>query len=140
VTTKSEPVAVERSGALEGLKALPAASHARAATFAMFDRIVELAARIFDVPMVGINILRGDIQVTAAGLGAIETGQVTPREESFCDHTIRTPGPLVVADARADSRFSANPSVTGDPNFRFLRRPAPCCSDRRTDRCAVSRR
>jgi serine phosphatase RsbU (regulator of sigma subunit) len=57
--------------------------------------------------------------VTAAGLGAIETGQVTPREESFCDHTIRTPGPLVVADARTDSRFSTNPSVTGDPNIRF---------------------
>lgn len=119
MTTTSEPVAAERFGVLEDLEALPAASHARAATFAMLDRIVELAARIFDVPMVGINILRGDVQVTAAGLGAIKTGLVTPREESFCDHTIRTPGPLVVADAQADSRFSANPSVTGDPNIRF---------------------
>jgi hypothetical protein len=112
-------VAAERFGILEDLEALPAASHARAATFATLDRIVELAARIFDVPMVAVNVLRGDIQVTAAGLGAIATGLVTPREESFCDHTIRTAGPLVVADAQADSRFSANPSVTGDPNIRF---------------------
>jgi hypothetical protein len=119
VTTTSETVAAERFGVLENLEALPVASQARAVTFATLDRIVELAARIFDVPMVAINILRGDIQVTAAGLGAIETGLVTPREESFCDHTIRTPGPLVVADARADTRFSAKPSVTGDPNIRF---------------------
>jgi hypothetical protein len=119
MTTTSEPVAAERFGILADLDGLPVASHARAATFATLDRIVQLTARIFDVPMVAVNILRGDIQVTAAGLGAIVTGLVTPREESFCDHTIRTPDPLVVADARADSRFAENPSVIGDPNIRF---------------------
>jgi hypothetical protein len=119
MTTTSEPVAAERFGILADLEGLPVASHARAATFATLDRIVQLAARIFDVPMVAVNILRGDIQVTAAGLGAIVTGLVTPRDESFCDHTIRTPDPLVVADARADSRFADNPSVIGDPNIRF---------------------
>jgi hypothetical protein len=83
------------------------------------DRIVDLAARVFDVPMVAVNLIRGDVQVTAAGWGGIEAGTVTPREETFCERTIRSSDPLVVTDAANDSRFADHPAVTGDAHIRF---------------------
>lgn len=83
------------------------------------DRIVDFAARVFEVPMVAVNLVRGDVQVTAAGVGGIETGQVTPREDTICDRTIRTPDPLLVRDALADPRFAGLPGVSGEPHVRF---------------------
>jgi diguanylate cyclase (GGDEF)-like protein len=44
--------------------------------------------------------------------------QETPRDISFCTHTIRTDEPLVVQDALADPRFSDSPLVTGEPHIR----------------------
>jgi hypothetical protein len=43
----------------------------------------------------------------------------TPRSVAFCAHTILDTAPLVVADARADARFSDNPLVLGAPGIRF---------------------
>ena len=43
----------------------------------------------------------------------------TSREVSFCAHAILRSDLLVVPDASADPRFSANPLVTGPPHFRF---------------------
>lgn len=83
------------------------------------DRIVDLAARVFDAPMAAVNLIRGDVQVTAAGCGGIESGTVLPREESFCERTIRSSDPLVVTDAANDSRFRDHPAVTGDAHIRF---------------------
>ncbi len=43
----------------------------------------------------------------------------TPREESFCSHTIQTNGVLIVNDATKDPRFADNALVTGAPGVRF---------------------
>ena len=83
-----------------------------------FDRLVHLTQRIFDVPMVAINVVGDDVQVTKAGVG-IETGTITRRADSFCAHAIEQDGALQVPDARLDPRFADNPLVQGDPHIRF---------------------
>ena len=83
-----------------------------------FDRIVELAAALFEAPMAAVSLIDTDRQWFKAevGLGIRET----PRKWAFCDHTIREPGGLlVVEDAQQDARFQANPLVQGDPHIRF---------------------
>ena len=43
----------------------------------------------------------------------------TPRDISFCTHTIEAPAVMIVEDARLDSRFASNPLVTAPPAIRF---------------------
>jgi hypothetical protein len=82
-----------------------------------FDRITRLAQEAFGVPMVSITLLDRDRQwrMSEIGLG----GREAPREDAFCDATVRQAGTLVVEDAHTDPRFSSNPFVTGDPHLRF---------------------
>lgn len=81
-----------------------------------FDRVVRLAQRLFDVPMVAVNLIDADRQWTKAGIGI--AGQ-TPRSESFCSQAIEQADQMVVVDATADERFRDNPQVTGAPHIRF---------------------
>jgi len=82
-----------------------------------FDRIVKLAATIFETPIAYIALIDSERQWFKArqGLCRVETDRST----SFCGHTITQDEPLVVPDALLDSRFSDNPMVTGDPHVRF---------------------
>ena len=82
-----------------------------------FDRIVELAARVFGVPIAYIALIDTDRQWFKAkcGLTTDETG----RDISFCGHAILKDEPLVISDARADERFRDNPLVVGEPGIRF---------------------
>lgn len=91
-----------------------------------FDRITRLASRLFDVPIALVTLVDADRQwfKSSYGLDARET----PREQAFCDHTIRSRNIMVVPDASTDPRFSANPLVTGNPNIRFYA-GAPLISD-----------
>jgi PAS domain-containing protein len=82
-----------------------------------FDRIVELAAAMFNTPIALISLIDEDRQWFKAKVG-IEATE-TPRAWAFCDHAIREGDALVVADARDDERFADNPLVTGDPHVRF---------------------
>jgi len=43
----------------------------------------------------------------------------TPRDWAFCAYTILSDEPLVVPDARRDSRFAGNLLVTSGPRIRF---------------------
>ena len=43
----------------------------------------------------------------------------TDRSVSFCSHTIRSEGEMVVADATQDPRFAGNALVTAHPRIRF---------------------
>jgi GAF domain-containing protein len=43
-----------------------------------------------------------------------------PRKTSFCTHALEHGGLLVVPDTLRDSRFIANPMVTGGPRIRFF--------------------
>lgn len=82
-----------------------------------FDRYTRLARRLFDMPIVLVSLVDSNRQwfKSRVGLAATET----PRDISFCGHAILEEQPLIIEDARADTRFHDNPLVTGDPNIRF---------------------
>lgn len=82
-----------------------------------YDRIVKIAASVFETPIAYIALIDSERQWFKAkqGLCRVETDRST----SFCGHTINQDEPLVVPDALLDSRFSDNPMVTGDPHVRF---------------------
>jgi len=82
-----------------------------------FDRIVELARTIFDVPIALITMLDDSRQWFKACYGM--NVQETEREVAFCDYTIRDDEVMVVHDARQDARFRDNPVVRGEPHIRF---------------------
>ena len=82
-----------------------------------FDRITHLAQKIFGVPIALVSLIDADRQWFKSRCGLEAEG--TPREQAFCDYTIRHDSVFVVPDARADRRFSGNLMVTGDPFIRF---------------------
>ena len=82
-----------------------------------FDRIVALAARLFEVPIALVSFVDRDRQwfKSAVGLAARET----ERAVAFCAHAILGEGLMVVADASQDARFARNPLVAGPLGVRF---------------------
>lgn len=99
------------------LEALHAYGILDSAPDARFQRLVQLAMQRIDVPIAAISLVDQDRQwfLAREGLSASQT----PREQAFCAHTIRGDDVLVVRDAVADTRFAANPLVTGEPGIRF---------------------
>jgi diguanylate cyclase (GGDEF)-like protein len=81
-----------------------------------FDNVVNLVRTILGVPISAVTLVDGDRQWFKAieGLDAIET----PRSESFCAYAIQQRAPLLIPDARLDSRVSDYPAVTQDPHVR----------------------
>jgi len=82
-----------------------------------FDRIVRLAQHRFQVPMSWISLVAEDRQWLKSSCGLSFTE--TPRNVSFCGHTILNDKPLVIPDALADPRFQDNPMVINEPGIRF---------------------
>lgn len=82
-----------------------------------FDRITEMASRIFGVPIVLVTLLDEERQWFKASCGLDKTE--TPRSHAFCSYTIHQQSTLVIEDARLDPRTAANPLVTGPPFIRF---------------------
>jgi GAF domain len=85
-----------------------------------FDRLVKLAAEIFQAPMALISLVDLGRQwfLSSKGLGDITE---TPREISICAHVVqgKTNQPLVIPDLTKDFRFKENPVVTGPMALRF---------------------
>lgn len=81
-----------------------------------FDTITSLVRDLLGVPICAVSLIDEDEQRFKSIQGAEIAG--TPREVAFCDHTIRTHGPLVVSDAEQDERFADNPLVTGEMHVR----------------------
>lgn len=83
----------------------------------VYDRIVNLASMIFDVPVSLVSLIDHDRQwfKAKAGLDATET----PREWAFCDHAIRSSKLFEITDPQGDNRFCDNPLVTGPPHIRY---------------------
>lgn len=96
---------------LRNLKILDTESEER------FDRVTRLAKRVFGTPIALVSLIDNDRQWFKSRQG-LETTE-TSRDISFCGHAILDSEPMVVEDAQADSRFSDNPLVTGDPYIRF---------------------
>jgi len=82
-----------------------------------FNRLVHLAANIFNVPIVLISLIEAERQLFAASMG-IATCE-TPRDVSFCAHAIRRNDIMVIPDTHKDRLFRDNPLVTGEPFIRF---------------------
>ena len=76
---------------------------------AAFDKIVALAADLFDVPMAAVTLIGASRQWLKAKVG-LDIAE-TPRCESFCTHTIASREVMVVTDAARDSRFRDTPLV-----------------------------
>ena len=90
----------------------------------LYDRIVQTAQSVFDVPIVLISLVDTHRQwfKSKIGLAADET----PRDVSFCAHAIcesivedLESRLFEVQDATKDPRFAHNPLVTGDPCIRY---------------------
>ncbi|MDR9425023.1 MAG: PAS domain-containing protein [Marinobacter sp.] len=84
---------------------------------ARFDRITRLACHTFSVPIALVSLIDRDRQwfKSRQGLDATQT----PREISFCGHTIHQSEPLIVRDTLDDERFFDNPLVSDAPDIRF---------------------
>ncbi|WP_213768686.1 EAL domain-containing protein [Caballeronia sp. dw_19] len=82
-----------------------------------FDRLVQLAASIFGVPIALVSLVEAERQLFAAsvGLDVCETS----RDVSFCAYAMQGEDIMIVPDARTDLRFRNNPLVTGSPFIRF---------------------
>ncbi|WP_260954554.1 GGDEF domain-containing protein [Pseudomonas citri] len=96
---------------LHSLKLLDTAPEER------FDRLTRLARRLFDVPIALVSLVDAHRQwfKSSVGLDVSET----PREVSFCGHTILQDQILEISDAEQDERFRDNPLVTREPGIRF---------------------
>jgi len=90
-----------------------------------FDAITALVRDVLDVPISAVSLIDVNRQwfKSLQGLGITET----PRDISFCGHTILNRAPMIVPDATIDTRFATNPLVTGDPNIRAYA-GVPLCS------------
>ena len=82
-----------------------------------YDDIVAVAAHVAGTPIALVSLVDHDRQWFKArfGLDAPQTG----RDISFCGHVVADRRPLVVPDAREDTRFADNPLVAGAPDIRF---------------------
>lgn len=114
-----------------------------------FDRICELVAAQFDVPISFVSFVDTSSQWFKARVGIDLTA--TSRDVAFCAHTIMSDEVMVVEDTLADPRFADNPLVQGEPRIRFyagapiimptgLRLGTVCAADRRPRRFPAAQR
>jgi GAF domain len=98
---------------LERIDALDGIGLARVPDDADLDLILSTLVAVLDFPIGFIALVDDDALrfISRVGLDLTEV----PRAASFCTHTIRNDGPLVVEDARLDSRYRSLPLVAGAP-------------------------
>jgi len=84
---------------------------------AAFDDITRLLAVLFNAPIAYLCITEEHCHWFKSRIG-IELEEI-PRAISFCDHTVKQEGVLVVPDAARDERFAASSMVTGPLAIRF---------------------
>ena len=82
-----------------------------------FDRVTELAARLFNVPISIVSIVDED-RIWFKSRHGIDVEQVG-RDPGLCASAILQDGSLVLTDASVDARALANPLVAGEFGLRF---------------------
>lgn len=83
----------------------------------VFDQITRLAATICECPISVLSFADENRHWFKSVYGTDETH--CPREDSFCDHTLKKKSLLEVSDAMLDPRFKNNPYVVGELKLRF---------------------
>lgn len=81
------------------------------------NEATRFAALLCETPIALVSLVDDERQyfVGRTGLDIIET----PRDQSFCAHTMPGDDLMIVPDARLDPRFTGNIFVTGHPFIRF---------------------
>ena len=82
-----------------------------------FDRITRQAQQEFGTSAAYLALIDSSRQFIKSASGFVS--QDLPREDTFCNHTIRGLIPMIVTDALEDPRFRDNPQVIGPPHIRF---------------------
>ena len=82
-----------------------------------FDRLVDLAARLFDTPLAMVSLLTESQQWFKASHGY--AGDVTPREWSLCNFTVTANGLTVIEDITLDPRLAGHATIEAPFGFRF---------------------
>ena len=82
-----------------------------------FDRFTDQARERFGVPVASITLVDRDRQWFKSRRG-INQAQ-SPRDESFCAHTILGSDVMQVPDTLKDRRFADSPAVAGPQRIRF---------------------
>lgn len=82
-----------------------------------YDEITLIATEICQTPISSIGFIDKDRQVLKSNRGLTD---VSPRDMTFCNHTISTPNEiLVIPDSRLDERFVDHPAVVNQPSVIF---------------------
>lgn len=84
---------------------------------AAFDDITRLLAVLFGAPIAYLCTTEAHCHWFKSRIG-IDLEEV-PRSISFCDHTVKQEGVMVVPDATRDERFAGSSLVTGAHHIRF---------------------
>ncbi|RDU94530.1 putative bifunctional diguanylate cyclase/phosphodiesterase [Trinickia dinghuensis] len=103
----------------ERLKALSEYRLGRDRPLPSLDPVVQIAARMFGMPVAAVNMIGTDHVFFAASTGFDGTTVDMSRDVSFCAHAITQDEVMVVPDATLDERFHDNPLVTGSAGLRF---------------------
>jgi len=82
-----------------------------------FDRVTQLAAHFFNVPMAYVAFIDSDRQWFKSKFGF--TPEMTQRNLTLCQYTIHLNEPLVILDATLDPVAKTHPMVVGEPHLRF---------------------
>ena len=82
-----------------------------------FDRLTRMARKIFNVPIALISLV-DENRLWFKSCNGMEKREF-PRENSFCNETIRGDDLFVVNDAGMDERFRNNSIVLKEPHIRF---------------------
>lgn len=104
------PIEAARLDVLRGLGLSPGTSGAA-------NEATRFAALLCETPIALVSLVDDERQyfVGRTGLDIVET----PRDQSFCAHTMLGDDLMVIPDARVDPRFVSNMFVTGHPFIRF---------------------
>jgi PAS domain S-box-containing protein len=82
-----------------------------------FDRVAELAAHLFDVPVALVTFVDAHRQWHKAAVGT-DRAEIA-RERSLCAATVETQGTNVIEDLSDSEWFAENPFVAGPPHAQF---------------------
>ncbi|OHX12559.1 hypothetical protein BI347_02860 [Chromobacterium sphagni] len=83
----------------------------------VFDQVVRVTKRLFDIPIVLISLVDENSQWFKSCIGL--PMREIDRDVSFCSYAILGDQLFIIPDATRDDRFADNPLVTGNPHVIF---------------------